>query len=80
MRVHAWFELEVSIGEALPYASNQDACMQEMTSDVDKRLREALESIPSEKFDEMMSSRFKCFFCREPSCCLAVLEWEGKEV
>lgn len=51
-----------------------------MTSDVDKKLREVIESIPSEKFDEMMSSRFMCFFCRESSSCLAVLEWEGKEV
>lgn len=51
-----------------------------MTSAVDRKLREVLESIPSEKFDKMMCSRFKCFFCREPSSCLAVLEWEGKEV
>jgi len=51
-----------------------------MTSDVDKKLREVIESIPSEKFDEMMCSRFKCFYCREPSSCLATFEEEGREI
>ena len=51
-----------------------------MTSDVDKKLREVIESIPSEKFDKMVSSRFKCFYCREPSSCLATFDKEGKEV
>ena len=28
----------------------------------------------------MMSSKFPCFYCREPSSCLATFDKEGKEI